>query len=131
MLSMMANNLVGILFSITSFKVSNQERITEPVFLISLFSLLLSFGLMPVPKHTTHHKEGGSCQNKMIKHQVHLVAYIGGPEPPEEDQPPQALLVHNLCLGGPLPSSLLSRYIPQAPVGLDNCHISAINVDRG
>ena len=32
----------------------------------------------------THHSKDGACHKRLIKHQEHPVAYIEGPEPPEE-----------------------------------------------
>ena len=50
---MMASSLVIILCSTTSFKVANPEPTTDPAFLISLFSMMASYALMPVPQYTT------------------------------------------------------------------------------
>ena len=47
---------------------------------------------------------------------------------PEEVELAQALLLHDLCVGGPL--QFVVQVASQVLVGLDNFHIRPINVDR-
>ena len=76
---MMASSLVGILCSTTSSKVANREPTTEASFLISLFGLLVSFNFP-----ANHSLEDCTCNNRLIKHQEHPVAYVEQPGPPEQ-----------------------------------------------
>lgn len=40
---------------------------------------------MPAPQKY-HTKQNGACHNRLVKHLEHPVAYIGGPEPSEEEE---------------------------------------------
>ena len=64
---------------------------------MSLLTLLTSIALKPVPQHTTAKKM--ALMTRLIST---MVSYIEEPEPPEEVEPAQAPLVHNLCFGGSL-----------------------------
>lgn len=75
-----------------------------------------------------HSIEIGACQNRLLKHQGHLVACIERPESPDEVKQTQALFVHKLSVGGIF--QIVEQVDSEVPVCLDIFNISPINADR-
>lgn len=85
MLFMMATSLIGILCSTISSKMVSWQPTTEPTF---PDHFIQPVGVLCLDTHAPayHSIEDGALNERLIKHEEHLVVYIE-PEPPEDVKP--------------------------------------------
>ena len=96
-MSIMASSFASTLSSTTSTRVTSFELTTDSAFYYEFIQsvCVIRFDAL-MPGH--HNNEDGARKSRLIKQQEHLVADNKGPEPPQEVQLAQALLVDCLLV---------------------------------